>query len=293
MLPGFALLRGGGDQKSLGVYHLPFWPLCRPFICWTRLSVSKTADIMRPMLDFVLPERCPSCGEITPAGGSFCAECWQQLHFLSPPWCASCAVPLPFEQPEEQLCASCLANPPIHDGIRAAVAYGDISRQVALKLKYGGKIGLARMIAEHLARHVPEDTANLIVAPVPLHWTRLWSRSFNQSALIAQSLARQKHLDYVPDLLVRQKRTPLLRGMTAKERRKIVGKAFAVHPKWNERIKGAHILLVDDVYTSGATSDACIKVMKKADAHWVQLFCWARVLRETQSPVIGLDAMDA
>ncbi len=236
-------------------------------------------DLLRPMFDFVLPPRCASCGTITPSGGTFCIICWQKVHFLSAPWCASCGVPLPFETEEAQVCASCIAKPPRHDGIRAAVAYGEASSQIALKLKYGGKIGLAKMIAGHLARHLPEDQSGLIIAPVPLHWTRLWGRGFNQSALIARALAQDRAIRLIPDLVIRTRRTPLLRGLSQVERKRTVSKAFALNPKWAGKLKDARILLVDDVYTTGATTDACIKILKKGGASWVQIFCWARVLR--------------
>ena len=237
------------------------------------------AQMLRPAVDIVLPERCPSCGVITPPGGTFCGDCWQSLHFLVPPWCATCAVPFAYEQGDEARCAICLSSPPMHDGIRAVVAYDDVSRQVALKLKYGGKIGLAKMIAAQLLRHLPEDRDGLIVAPVPLHWTRLWSRSFNQSALIAQELAKIADLEFAPDLLFRTKRTPSMRGMSGKDRRKVVGKAFALNPRWQSQTIASRVILVDDVLTTGATSDGCVKVLKKAGADWVQLFCWARALR--------------
>ena len=237
------------------------------------------AQMLRPALDIVLPKRCQSCGVITPPGGMFCGACWQKMHFLVPPWCATCAVPFAYEQVGDARCASCLATAPQHDGIRAVVGYDDVSRQVALKLKYGGKIGLAKMIAAQMLRHRPEDTDGMIVAPVPLHWTRLWSRSFNQSALIAQELARLANLKFAPDLLIRTKRTPSMRGMSGKERRKAVGKAFAFNPRWQSRVARARVVLVDDVLTTGATSDGCVKALKKAGVGWVQLLCWARALR--------------
>lgn len=241
--------------------------------------VINSFEFLRPALDLVLPERCPCCGAITPPGGNFCGECWQQLHFQTPPWCASCALPLEFAVGDDQICAICIGTPPRHDGIRAAVAYNDTSRQVILRMKHGGKIGMAALIAKHLARHLPEETSNLLIVPVPLHWTRLWSRGFNQSALIAKSLAKSADAEFCPDMLVRQKRTPFLRGMTGKERGKMVGTAFAINPKWMGSLDGARILLIDDVVTSGATSNACVKALKKGGAQWVQIFCWARVLR--------------
>ena len=243
-------------------------------------DMASLAQFLRPALDFVLPERCPACGVITPAGGTFCGNCWNAMHFLTPPWCSACAVPFAFEQVGETRCASCLARPPQHDGIRAAVAYDDVSRQVVLKLKYGGKIGMAKMIAVQLLRHLPDDRSGMVITPVPLHWTRLWSRSFNQSALIGKELARLAEVPFVPDMLLRTKRTPSLRGLSAKDRRRTVGKVFVINPRWQRRIDRARVILVDDVLTTGATSDGCVKALKKAGADWVQLFCWARALRD-------------
>ncbi len=241
--------------------------------------MQSSLNFLQVAVDFVLPERCPSCGVITPAGGTFCAECWQKVHYFGPPWCATCFVPLPVEGEGDQSCASCLIKPPRHDGIRAAVAYGDAAAQVILRLKYGGKIGLAKMIAQQLLRHMPDAHERLIIAPVPLHWTRLWSRSYNQSALIGEALSQASGVRFIPDLLQRHKRTPLLRGLSQKQRQRTVNKAFAINPRWADQIQGARIILVDDVYTTGATTDACIKVMKIAGAQWVQIFCWTRVLR--------------
>ena len=249
--------------------------------------------LAKPVLDYALPERCPACGVITTDGTSFCADCWPKLRFLNPPWCASCALPFAYEQDEGALCAECLAHPPLHDGIRAAVLYDDMSRQIALRLKYGGRIGLAKLIARQLVRHLPDDREKMIVTPVPLHWTRLWSRTFNQSALIAQELARLGGMQYCADLLIRTKRTPSLRGLSSKERRKTVSRAFAINMAKLAALDGTHVILVDDVLTTGATSDGCIKALKKAGAEWVQLFCWARASRGealAENAAISLDA---
>lgn len=186
-----------------------------------------------------------------------------------------------------------MADPPRHDGIRAVTAYDDVSRQIPLKLKYGGKIGLASLIAGQMMRHLPEDAKDILITPVPLHWTRLWSRGYNQSALIAQALARQSGLKYMPDLLLRKKRTPLLRGMSGKQRENTVGKVFAINPKRASQVKAVRIILIDDVLTTGATSNACIKQLKRGGASWVQLFCWARVLRGEAAEEISAGGLDS
>ncbi|MEY3634080.1 MAG: hypothetical protein RLZZ61_490 [Pseudomonadota bacterium] len=205
--------------------------------------------------------------------------CWQKLEFLGPPWCRACAAPFEFDRGADAYCAACIANPPRHDGIRAAVKYDDLSAQVALRLKYGGKIGLARVIAQQLLRHVPEEMNQVIITPVPLHWTRIWSRSFNQSALIGKQLAALTGIAFVPDILIRHKRTPSMRGLDPRRRRKAVASAFVLHPKYKGRLKGQKIILIDDVLTTGATSDVCVAVLKRGGAEWVQIFCWARALR--------------
>ena len=250
-------------------------------------------QIVKPALDFALPERCPGCGAITADGRNFCADCWPKLRFMNPPWCAACALPFAYEQDAVAYCAACLADPPRHDGIRAAVAYDELSRQIILRLKYGGKIGLAKLVARQLVRHLPDDRRDIIVTPVPLHWTRLWSRSFNQSALIAQELARLGGMEYCADLLLRTRRTPSMRGLSPNQRRKTVTKAIAANPARIDRNGKARIILVDDVLTTGATSDGCIKALKKSGADWVQLFCWARALRGeavSENQLVTLDA---
>lgn len=182
-------------------------------------------------------------------------------------------------------CANCLKNPPVHDGIRAALHYDDIPRDVILKLKYSGRIGVANLVADHLLRYMQDDVGHhsdmIWLVPVPLHWTRLWKRSYNQSALIADALLKTAAYDTIchnPDVLKRVQKTPPLKG-NAEIRRKLLKNAFAVNDKYRDAIKGRCIILIDDVYTSGATSDACVKALKAAGAKKVLIYCWTRVLK--------------
>jgi len=254
--------------------------------------MANVRQIFDVALNWALPERCPCCGVITSAGGPFCPSCWQQLEFIGPPHCSACGTPFPFDRGLDARCAPCLSRAPKHDGIRAAVKYDSLSAQVALKLKYGGKIGLARMIAMQLLRHLPEQRDDIIIIPVPLHWTRIWSRTFNQSALIGQELARAANIDFIPDVLLRHKKTPSMRGLSPKSRQKAVGNAFAINPKWQGRLAGARIILIDDVLTTGATTDGCVSILKGQSAAWVQIFCWARALRAEASASKGF-SLDA
>ncbi|MEI9851677.1 MAG: ComF family protein [Sphingomonas sp.] len=230
------------------------------------------------LADLALPPRCPGCGEIVPADHRFCAECWGSLRFLGPPWCASCQAPFDFDRGEGAACARCLADPPPFEGVRAAVAYGEVARDVAIKLKYGGRIACAATMAQAMARLMPGDAGLLV--PVPLHRWRIWGRGFNQAALIAAALSRATGVPADAHLLRRVKATPVLRGLGPGGRAKAVAGAFALGAGARERLKGKAVVLVDDVHTSGATARACARVLKRGGAASVILVCWARVLGE-------------
>jgi ComF family protein len=206
----------------------------------------------------------------------FCAACWSELRFLGPPWCAGCHAPFAYDRGAGALCGACHQTPPRHAGIRAAVAYGDVARTVALRLKYGGRTAFAETVARQMARLMPES-GDLLV-PVPLHRWRIWSRGFNQAALIAHALTRATGVPSDPMLLSRTKATPPLRGMGARGRAKAVAGAFRIQSGGKERLRGKAVVLIDDIHTSGATSDACTRVLLQAGATSVTILCWARVL---------------
>lgn len=232
-----------------------------------------------PIIDFALPPRCPACGIITAGDYRFCIGCWEKMVFLGLPCCESCGLPFDYEQPENSRCGGCMAKPPAHDRARAVLVYGEIARIVALKLKYGRKAGLARLIAGHMERHVPlEGRTNMLLVPVPLHRWRLWWRGFNQSALIASALGRALGIAVDVEILKRVKRTPPLRGMNPTERARTLRGAFSIDKALRHQVAGKTIILIDDVYTSGATADGCARVLKRAGAASVQLLCWARVI---------------
>jgi ComF family protein len=233
---------------------------------------------LRRVADFALPPRCAGCGAVTQSQGAFCLDCWSGLDLLGTPCCARCALPFEHEEGEERLCAGCLADPPPFDRLRAAVAYGELARTVALKLKYGRRPGVAATMAGLMARHVGAF-GDPILCPVPLHRWRIWRRGYNQAALIAARLSRRHELELRQDLLLRVKATPPLKEMSPAERRRAVSGAFRVHPRHTDLIKGRNILLVDDVFTSGATVSACARVLKRAGAVEVGVLTWARVVR--------------
>ena len=229
--------------------------------------------IFRSMLDFALPPRCGGCGTIVDDIDSFCPGCWSELDFLQG-GCARCGLPL--EATDAETCGRCLAKPPRLDRIRAAVAYGDISRSIAIRLKYGRKVGLARTMSRYMLGLIGDLPEQAMLIPVPLHRSRIWSRGFNQSAIVARELSRRTGLPVSVDALRRVRATPALKGMTRSQRRRTVAGAFRVDAK--AQLRGRTIVLVDDVLTTGSTANACARALKRAGAARVDLISWARVI---------------
>lgn len=240
--------------------------------------VSHARGALRQVADFALPPRCAGCGSITRAQGVFCLDCWSGLDLIGPPCCSRCAAPFEHGEGEEMQCGACLADPPAFDKARSAVAYGELARTVALKLKYGRRPGVAGTMAGLMGRHIAAFDAP-ILCPVPLHRWRIWRRGYNQALMIAAALSREHRLELCRDLLLRVKATPPLKEMGPEQRRRTVRGAFRLNPRHAAAIKTRNILLVDDVYTSGATASACARVLKRAGAGEVGLLTWARVVR--------------
>lgn len=228
------------------------------------------------MLDFALPPRCAGCGDVIEEVGAFCPLCWGKMEWLGNAGCSRCGLPL--AGTEIETCGRCLAQPPKLDRMRAAVAYDDLPRSIALKLKYGRKVALARTMARYMAPMGDTWPEDAVIVPVPLHRWRLWGRGFNQSALVGHELARRWGLRIEPELLRRLRRTRPLKGLNHNQRRRAVAGAFkAAGP-----LDGRTVILIDDVLTSGSTAEACARALRRAGAGRIELICWARVVRPAQ-----------
>jgi ComF family protein len=228
-------------------------------------------------LDFALPPRCAGCGTIVEEVHSFVPTAGEALSFLDTPAARSAEIPL--QATEQTTCGVCLARPPRIARTRAAVAYGDLARSLAIGPKYGRKVAIARTMARYMAPLVSEGSERLLV-PVPLHRTRLWTRGFNQSALVARELSQRLGIATDALALARTRRTPPLKGMNPLQRRKTAAGAFRVRDK--SAVAGKTVILIDDVLTTGSTAAACARTLKRAGAARIELISWARVVKPSQ-----------
>ena len=234
------------------------------------------------LVDFVLPPRCVGCGAGLGEGadlGALCSGCWSAVEFLAPPLCVRCGYPFEFELGGDAICPACRTSPPVFDRARAVMRYDAGSRRMLLSFKHADRTDLAPAFGRWLARAGAELLSEAdIVAPVPLHWTRLFARRYNQAALLAQAAARQAGRPFGPDLLVRRRRTaPQSSGRAARARN--VAGAFRVPSRRRALVEGRRILLVDDVRTTGATLEACARALKAAGARGVDVLTLAMVVR--------------
>ncbi|MDF8335421.1 ComF family protein [Novosphingobium cyanobacteriorum] len=242
------------------------------------------SSLLSPLVDLVFPPRCPLCGDPLARQGGLCVTCWSRLAIPGDPCCARCQRPLPDRHDGEDtaalVCAPCMMDPPRHEGIAAATLYNEASRDLVLAFKHGRRIALAELLARLMLARIPALEGEWLVVPVPLHRWRMWRRGFNQSALLARRIAEALGQPVLVDGLVRVRQTPSLGRLNRRQRAQALDGAIAAHAGRKDRLEGANVLLVDDVMTSGATTNACIKALRKAGVGGIRITCFARVLDE-------------
>lgn len=227
----------------------------------------------------LFPPVCLGCRSRVAASGTLCGACWPKLRFLERPWCAVMGTPFAHEMGEGFLSAEAIAAPPPFERARAAVVYSGIARRMVQGLKYNDRTDLAPWMAGWMLRAGAElvDRADVVV-PVPLHWRRFLWRRFNQSAELARAVAKRSGLRFEPLALERRKATRQQVGLGGREREDNVRGAFRVPPQAEMAVRGRRVLLVDDVYTTGATVSAATRALKRGGAKAVDVLTFARVL---------------
>lgn len=232
----------------------------------------------KAMLDTVLPPRCPVSQEIVDYQGTLSAAAWLSLNFIAAPHCKSCGVPLEVDLGHDAQCLPCLDRLPAYDRARSALVYDEHSKGLILGFKHGDQTHTVVSFIPWLRQAGGELLAGAdILAPVPLHRWRLLQRRYNQAGLMALALAKVAGKQVWQDTLIRTRATPIQGHLNRQERARNVARAFSVNPKRD--VAGKNILLIDDVYTTGATVSECAKALKKSGAARVDVLTLARVVR--------------
>jgi ComF family protein len=240
----------------------------------------------RLALDVALPPLCPSCREPVGDGAGLCAPCWSKLSLIERPFCEKLGIPFTYDPGPGVYSMQAIADPPAYARARAAVRYDEVARTLVHALKYGDRLDLAPTMGRWMARAGADllPDADLIV-PVPLHWRRLWARRFNQSAALSGFISRQSGPPVSITALKRAKSTPQQVGLSRTARAANVQGAFRVDAAGKAEIRRKHVLLVDDVLTSGATVDACARALLRGGARQVDVLVFARVVDPARTPI--------
>lgn len=232
------------------------------------------------LLDQILPPTCCGCGVSLPQSQTLCAACWGGLTFLGAPCCEACGHPFEYAVPDQSLCGGCTHKSPPYTRARSALRYDDASKDFILAFKHADKTDTTPLFAKWMMMAGRDliEAADVLI-PVPLHWTRLFNRRYNQAALLAQALGKLSNRPVCADALIRHRRTPSQGHMTQKARARNVNGAFRVAPKRLEGLNGKRVVLIDDVYTTGATVHATTKVLLRSGVANVDVLTMARVVR--------------
>jgi len=229
----------------------------------------------------VLPPLCVVTGEIVERQGMISSEAWRYLDFVEAPMCKTCGIPFGYEIEEGAECGTCLKYPPAYDSARAALVYNDGSRGMILGFKHADRTYHVLAFAPLLLRAGADMLSGAdVIVPVPLHPLRLLSRRYNQAGLLAQSLAEELNVPCLVAGLERVRATKSQGHMKFSERRNNVTGAFRVPAGAVSRLEGARVVLVDDVYTTGATVNECAKILKAAGAVRVDVLTLARTTKD-------------
>ncbi len=233
----------------------------------------------RAFVQTVLPPVCLACRKPAGAGGGLCAKCWQGAGFIERPYCERLGAPFAYDSGMPLISPAAFADPPAFDRARAVMRFSDVARDLVHLLKYGDRLDLVKPFANWMIRAGDEllHEADALV-PVPLHWTRLFQRRFNQSAELARAISRRKSISVIDDALERVRATPPQVGLARDERAKNVHGAFSIVKSARPKVKGKRVVLIDDVLTTGATANACARVLRRAGAARIDVLTLTRVV---------------
>lgn len=233
---------------------------------------------LRRLFDFAVPPQCLLCDTLVDRNGGCCASCWSRLRFITRPYCEVMGTPFPHDGGEGFVSAEAIAHPPPFRRLRAAMVYDEPARRLVSALKYSDRTEFAPWMAGWMRVAGRELIAEKpLIVPVPLHRSRLLQRRFNQSAELGRHIAAATNCPFEPGLVIRHRRTGQQVGLNQRQRERNVQGAFRVPPARQGSLAGRKVLVVDDVYTSGATVKAVCRALKRGGAAAIDVLVFAKV----------------
>lgn len=237
---------------------------------------------MQSPLAILYPPQCASCGIPIADEHGLCGKCWAETPFIVGHVCDKCGAPLLGESDgEADQCDDCMVLARPWSRGRAAMIYTGNARRMVLQIKLSDRLDLVPPAAGWMARAGRDLLkADTLIVPIPAHWTRIFTRRYNQASELARALARQTGLDVAPTALIRPTRTDKQEGKNREGRFANMKGAIRPHPKRGDILKGRRVVLVDDVLTSGATFAAAAEACLAVGAAEVATLALARTVKD-------------
>jgi len=241
----------------------------------TYLIVKVLNNLMRGIIDLAYPENCLICkNKITPRVSTdrfVCAACWAKIRINRPPFCHSCGRSLTRQKSVKNLCVKCVKHPLDFDRAFSPCSYEGVIRELIHMFKYNGKDYLGPLLSGIMNDFIKEYNLPIRIIdtliPIPLHKARLREREYNQSFILSQYISREFNIPATDKLLLRYRNTKTQTELKDIDRFQNIRESFSVNEK--KDLKGKNFLLIDDVFTTGATCSEAARVLKQAGANIV------------------------
>lgn len=238
-------------------------------------------DLSKFCLDFFFPHRCFSCKQIVQDNGGLCSTCWLKISFISKPCCVKCSQHFSYLEGSNTLCLKCIGNEFLFDKLYFVLNFTNASKKLIHSFKFHDQIYLSKFFAKLMYNYWQDQLTEIdYIIPVPMHKFRMIERKFNQAALLATHIAKFTKKKILLSGLIKYKKTPRQAILNKQQRKINIKNSIIVNEKYFDLIKGKKILLVDDVFTTGATINECTKALKKAGASLIIVIVIARVLHD-------------